>query len=240
MAPKDFLFNHKHNDQIRSNYRPNSYRITDADLHIDLDATDTKVRNRMVIEGNPKASIQGGPLVLNGEKIDLVSVKIKENGKWRNLDRAEFLVDDKQLIIKRPPAGRFELEIVNEINPQENTELSGIYASGDIIGSQNESQGFRRITYFLDRPDNLARFTTTLEADKTKYPVLISNGNGDLTKTKDLANGRHSITWVDPWPKPELSLRHHRRRHEGGQRHIYDHVRQERRPAHRRAERLRR
>jgi len=67
---------------------------------------------------------------------------------------------------------------VNEINPTENTELQGIYASGDIIGSQCESQGFRRITYFLDRPDNLCKFTTTLEADKKKYPVLISNGNG--------------------------------------------------------------
>ena len=205
MAPKDFLFNHEHNDQIRSNYRPDPYRITDANLYINLDVTNTQVRNRMVVEGNPAAAIQGiqgGPLVLNGEEMDLVSVKIKEGNGWRALDRAEYMVDDKQLIILKPPSGRFELEIKNEINPEANTELMGIYKSGDIIGSQNESQGFRRITYFLDRPDNLAKFTTTLEADKEKYPVMISNGNGDLAKTKDLGNGRHSIEWVDPWPKP--------------------------------------
>ncbi len=201
-AKKDFLYNHQHNDMVRSDYRPDPYRITDADLYINLDATETRVRNRMVVEGNPASQVQGGPLVLQGEDMDLVSVKIKENGKWRDLDRAEFRVDDKQLIINRPPQGRFELEIVNEINPSANTRLQGIYASGDIIGSQCESTGFRRVTYFLDRPDNLARFTTTLEADKEKYPVLISNGNGDLAQTKDLGQGRHSITWVDPFPKP--------------------------------------
>lgn len=202
MAPKDFLFNHTHNDMIRGDYRPNPYRITDVDLHINLDDTNSVVRNRMVVEGNPKAEIAGGPLVLDGENIDLVSVKIKENGNWRALDRAEFLVDDKQLIIMRPPQGKFELEVVNEFNPEANTQLSGIYKSGDVIGSQNESQGFRRISYYMDRPDNLAKFTTTLEADKAKYPILISNGNGDLTKTEDLGNGRHQATWVDPWPKP--------------------------------------
>lgn len=202
MKDADFLFDHAHNDMIRSDYRPDPYKITDADLYINLDDTNTRVRNRMVVEGNPNAQIPGGPLVLNGEDMDLVSVKIKENDVWRDLDRAEYHVDDQQLIVKRPPQGRFELEVVNEINPAENTKLSGLYKTGDIIGSQNESQGFRRITYFLDRPDNLAKFATTLEADKTKYPVLISNGNGDLEKTEDLGNGRHRITWVDPFPKP--------------------------------------
>jgi len=78
MAPKDFIFNHEHNDQIRADYRPDSYRITDTNLHINLDATDTVVHNRMVIEGNANASLQGGPLVLNGEDLNLASVKIKE------------------------------------------------------------------------------------------------------------------------------------------------------------------
>src|ERR1035437_2726878 len=116
MAPKDFLFNHEHNDQVRSDYRPDSYRITDANLYINLAATDTVVRNRMVVEGNPVATVQGGPLVLNGEEMDLVSVKIKENGqgedKWRDLDRADFLVDDKQLIIKRPPSGHLKKHLM--------------------------------------------------------------------------------------------------------------------------------
>ncbi len=202
MAPKDFLFNHKHNDEVRSDYRPDPYRIPEALPYINLDPVTSHIRNRMVIEGNPESPVKGGPLILNGEDIDLVSVKIKENGTWRNLDREEFKVDDKQLIILRPPSGRFELEIENEFSPEENTQLQGIYADGDVIGSQCESQGFRRITYFLDRPDNLTKFTTTLEADKEKYPVLISNGNGDLEKTEDLGNGRHRITWEDPFPKP--------------------------------------
>jgi aminopeptidase N len=202
MAPRD-IYNHKHNDQVRSDYRPSPYKIPEADLYIKLDATNTQVRHRVVVEGNPAAQIQGGPLILNGEDIDLSSVKIKENGQWRDLDRAEFVVDDKQLILLRPPSGRFELEIQNECNPEENTKLQGIYLDDDgIIGSQNESQGFRRITYSLDRPDNLTKYTTTLEAVKEKYPVLISNGNGDPSKTEDLGNGRHRITWVDPFPKP--------------------------------------
>lgn len=202
MSPRD-IYNHKHNDQVRSDYRPSPYRIPEADLYIKLDAVNTQVRHRMVIESNPTAQIQGGPLILNGEEIDLKSVKIKENGQWRALDRAEFRVDDKQLILLRPPSGRFELEIQNECSPEENTQLQGIYLDDDgVIGSQNESQGFRRVTYSLDQPDNLTKYTTTLEADKEKYPVLISNGNGDPEKTEDLGNGRHRITWVDPWPKP--------------------------------------
>jgi aminopeptidase N len=202
LMAKDFLFNHKHNDMIRSDYRPSPYHIAQADMHLDLDHALTKVRDTMTVEPNPKSPAQGGPLILNGEDIDLTALRIKENGVWRNLDRSEFTVDDKFLTILRPPAGTFELQIENEFSPDENTKLMGIYSSGDMIGSQNESQGFRRITYFLDRPDNLTKFTTTLEADKEKYPILISNGNGDLTKTKDLGNGRHSITWVDPFPKP--------------------------------------
>src|SRR5690606_25355959 len=107
------------------------------------------------------------------------------------------------LVIKRPPAGAFDLQVENDINPATNTKLSGIYSSGaGIISSQNEAQGFRRITYFLDRPDNLTVFDATLEADKAKFPILLANGNGDFKQTTDLGNGRHSIKWDDPWPKP--------------------------------------
>ncbi|MBI3442136.1 MAG: aminopeptidase N [Proteobacteria bacterium] len=202
MTPQDYLFDPNRNPMIRSNYRPAEYKIDKVDLHINLDETDTEVRSRISVERNPAMANLGGPLVLDGENLKLKSVKILENGALRDLDQQEFIVTDKNLILKRPPAGRFELEIVTEINPAANTELQGIYTAGGIICSQCESQGFRRITYFLDRPDNLAVFTTTLEADKQKYPVMLSNGNGDYSASTDLGNGCHSMTWSDPWPKP--------------------------------------
>ncbi|TAL32390.1 MAG: aminopeptidase N [Alphaproteobacteria bacterium] len=203
MAPKDYIFNPERNPLIRNDYRPSEYRIPAASLHISLDETDTTVKNRFTVERNPASAAQGGPLILNGEDLKLKSIQILENGNWRELDRQEFTVDNEHLIIKRPPAGTFELKIENDINPTTNTKLSGIYTSGGgIISSQNEAQGFRRITYFLDRPDNLTVFDATIEADKAKFPVLLANGNGDYKATTDLGNGRHSIHWTDPWPKP--------------------------------------
>ena len=207
MAPHDghddYLFNPERNPLIRSDYRPSEYRIPSASLYINLDDTNTSVRNTFTVEPNPNAKAQGGPLILNGEDVKLKSLKIKENGQWRELDRSEFTVDNEYLVIKRPPAGAFELQVENDINPTTNTKLSGIYSSGaGIISSQNEAQGFRRITYFLDRPDNLTVFDATLEADKAKFPILLANGNGDFKQTTDLGNGRHSIKWDDPWPKP--------------------------------------
>ncbi|MBL8712792.1 MAG: aminopeptidase N [Alphaproteobacteria bacterium] len=199
----DFIFNPDRQPMIRADYRPSEYKIDKADLYINLDETNTNVRSTLHIDRNPAVANLGGPLILDGSDLKLKSVKILENGAWRALDRQEFKVDGEQLIIKRPPAGAFQLQIENEINPTTNTELSGIYMSGDnIITSQNEAQGFRRITYFLDRPDNLAVIGATLEADKAKYPVLLSNGNGDFRATEDLGNGRHRISWSDPWPKP--------------------------------------
>ena len=203
MAPKDYIFNPERNPLIRGDYRPSEYRIPTSSLYINLDETNTAVRNTMTVEPNPNSPAQGGPLILNGEDVKLKSIKIKENGAWRELDRSEFTVDKEFLIIKRPPAGKFDLQIENDINPTTNTKLSGIYTSGaGIISSQNEAQGFRRITYFLDRPDNLSIFDATVEADKAKFPVLLANGNGDFKATTDLGNGRHSIHWTDPWPKP--------------------------------------
>jgi len=202
MTPVDYLFNPERNPLIRGNYRPAEYKIDTVDLHINLDATNTEVRSRISVARNPAVADLGGPLVLDGEDLKLVSVKILENGLLRVLDPQEYLVTDKHLIIKRPPAGSFEMEIATEINPTANTSLSGIYMAGNILCSQCESQGFRRITYFLDRPDNQAVFNVTLEADKKKFPTMLSNGNGDPAVTADLGNGRHSITWNDPWRKP--------------------------------------
>ena len=201
---KDYLFNPERNPLFRDDYRPSEYKIPEASLHISLDDEKTIVRNRFQVEINHDAlPYQMGPLVLNGENLKLKSAKISLDGKtFRDLAPAEYLVTDKNFILKWPEKKPFFLEFETEINPKANTELQGIYKAGDILCSQCEAQGFRRISYFLDRPDNLSVFTVTLEADKKQYPVLLSNGNGDYTKTKDLGNGRHEVTWTDPWPKP--------------------------------------
>lgn len=197
------LFDPSRNPLFRENYRPLDYKITDADVKITMDPETTIVSNTIkVIHNDQEVPNAGGPLILDGEDLILHSLRILENGKLRDLDPAEYAVTDKNLIIKRPPAGPFTLEITTGIQPSANTSLSGIYTAGDIICSQCEAQGFRRISYFLDRPDNMAKFTVTLAADKTRYPVLLSNGNGDPRATKDIGNGMHEITWVDPWPKP--------------------------------------
>lgn len=194
-----FLFDPASNALDRLDYRPSEYLIDQTDLHFNLDETETRVKSKLSISRNPKAS-EGGPLILDGEELKLVSVKV--NGK--DLDRADFEVTDKKLIIKRPPEDDFTVEIENEINPKENTMLSGLYIpeGEDIFCTQCEAQGFRRITYYLDRPDVLSTFNVTLEADKEKYPLLMSNGNGNPSDTKDLGNGRHEISWEDPHKKP--------------------------------------
>ncbi len=199
MTPKDYLFNPERNPLSRGDYRPSEYKIDKVNLYINLDDTQTVITSRIDVQQNGPL---GGPLVLDGEDLKLKSLRILENGQYRDLDPQEYVVTDKNLILKRPPMGAFKLEIVTEVNPSANTALSGIYKAGDILGSQCEAQGFRRITYFLDRPDNLAVFDVTLEADKAQYPTLLSNGNGDYKNPTDLGNGRHTVQWSDPWPKP--------------------------------------
>lgn len=201
-ANKDFLFDPARNPLFRDDYRPTEYKIPAVKLDIDLDETDTVVKSRISVVRNPDAPNQGGALVLDGEALKLKSLRIIENGIARDMDRSEFTVTDKNLIIKNPPAKPFELEITTHVNPTENTTLSGIYMAGDILCSQCEAQGFRRITYFLDRPDNLATYDVTLTGDKQKFPTLLSNGNGEPAKTTDNGDGTHSINWKDPWPKP--------------------------------------
>lgn len=202
-AKKDFLFDPDRNPLVREDYRPTDYIIPEANVRISLDDTNTVVHSRIWVKKNPDASnLGGGALVLDGENLKLKSLKIIENGVARAMDPAEYVVTAKNLIIKNPPLSPFALDIENHINPEANTSLSGLYKSGDLLCTQCEAQGFRRITYFLDRPDNLTKFTVSLSADKAKYPVLLSNGNGDYKAAKDIGNGQHSITWVDPHPKP--------------------------------------
>jgi len=198
MAQKKYLFDHTSNALNRADYRPSEYYIPKTDLHFDLNETETIVTSKLTITRNPKLKDTGGPLILDGENLKLMSIKL--DGK--ELDRQDYTVTKGQLTLKRPPAGEFTLEIKNEINPAGNTALEGLYKSGDLLCTQCEAQGFRHITYFLDRPDVMSKFTTTIEADKTEFPIILSNGNGDPAQSKDLSNGRHSITWEDPHLKP--------------------------------------
>ena len=173
-------------------YRPNDYRIEEIALTFDLDMEKTRVTaiSEVIRQGAAEA-----PLVLNGEHLTLVSVTV--NGK--TLAASDYKKDDATLTIPNVPE-RFTLNIITEFSPAANTALSGLYKAGDIFCTQCEAEGFRRITYFLDRPDNLAIYTTRIEADKKKYPVLLSNGN--LIDSGELSGGRHFAVWNDPFKKP--------------------------------------
>ncbi|MGZ6006667.1 MAG: aminopeptidase N [Rhizomicrobium sp.] len=172
-------------------YRAPDYHIASIELDFALDPLATRVRATSKVRRIGAAA----PLVLDGEALKLHSVSID----GRKLDDSAFALGDDTLTIHTPPAD-FTLEIVTEIAPEKNTELSGLYTSNGMFCTQCEAEGFRRITYFLDRPNNLAVYTTRIEADKTKYPVLLSNGN-PIGKG-DLPGGRHFATWNDPFPKP--------------------------------------
>jgi aminopeptidase N len=172
-------------------YRAPDYRIGDIalDFHLDPDATRVTAKMSVARAG------ADAPLVLNGEQLKLVSLALD----GRALSPADYKVDGEMLTIAQVPA-KFTLEIVTEIAPAANTALEGLYVSNGMFCTQCEAEGFRRITYFLDRPDVLAVYTTRIEADKAKYPVLLSNGN--LTASGDLPGGKHFAVWNDPFPKP--------------------------------------
>ena len=173
-------------------YTPPTYSITDVFLVFELDDTQTQVRATLKIV---RTSSETLPLVLDGEDIILKNVLIDGTP----LNEEQYTVDKENLTIFNVPKS-FTLEIENEINPQQNTRLEGLYKSGNLFCTQNEAQGFRRITYYLDRPDVMAKFTTKIIANKTDYPILLSNGN-PIDKG-ELEDGKHYQTWEDPFPKP--------------------------------------
>jgi aminopeptidase N len=159
------------------------------DFALDPDATRVTATLDIVRRGDD------APLVLNGEHLKLISVALD----GRALAADAYAVSETTLTLAKVPA-RFTLDIVTEIAPAANTALEGLYLAGGIFCTQCEPLGFRRITYFLDRPDNLAVFTTRIAAPKNRYPVLLSNGN--CTQRGDLPDGRHFAVWHDPFPKP--------------------------------------
>jgi len=175
-------------------YKPSPYLIESVDLDVALAPDNTRVRSRLQVKPNDDADAPSGPLTLNGEKLELHSVKVDGN------PINDYTVDDQSLTIPSPPDAPFEVEIETTCNPQANEALEGLYRSGGIYCTQCEPEGFRRITYFIDRPDVLARYRVRVEADKSEAPVLLSNGN--LVEDGDLEGGRHFAIWEDPFPKP--------------------------------------
>jgi len=176
-------------------YQPPEFLIDRVDLHFELDPDRTLVESILQLRRNPAATRGDGSLVLYGEQLDLESIEIDGHP----LTGSEFEVDQDSLTLHRIP-DRFSLLTRVRIHPSLNTALEGLYQSGDMLCTQCEAEGFRRITYFLDRPDVMARFTTTLVADKARFPVLLSNGNP--MESRDLDGGRHLVRWEDPFPKP--------------------------------------
>ena len=176
----------------RADYSPPAYWVDTVHLTFDLDPAKTRVLNKMTLRRNPAVAAQA--LRLDGDELNLARVLVNGAG-------TSFKIDGKQLVLENlPPEGSFELEIFTTCAPIKNTKLMGLYVSNDSFFTQCEAEGFRRITYYPDRPDVMASFTVTLRADKVRYPVLLSNGN--LVEQGDLGDGRHFATWVDPHKKP--------------------------------------
>jgi len=204
----------------REDYAPPAYRIRRVDLTFDLDPAKTIVASRLLIE-RAEGTGADAPLKLHGEGLNLL--RVMSDGA-----SVSFRHEPGLLVIDQPPAGdSFTLEIRNTCAPDKNTALSGLYLSGSGLFTQCEAEGFRRITYFLDRPDVMASYRVTLRADKRRYPLLLAGGN--LVEQGDLDGGRHYTVWEDPFPKPsylfalvaaDLVAREQRIRTRGGSEHL--------------------
>jgi aminopeptidase N len=177
-----------------ADYQPPDYRIETTDLHFAIADGGTEVRSRLRVRRAPAAPA-GASLRLDGQDLTLVSVAVD----GVPLSSNEYQLDDGALTLAALPEVA-EIEVVTRIRPETNTALEGLYKSGGMYCTQCEAEGFRRITYYQDRPDVLARFTTTIVADAERYPVLLSNGNPVSDRLLD--DGRREVIWEDPFPKP--------------------------------------
>ena len=177
----------------REDYTAPAFWIDTVELTFDLDPQKTRVLNKMRVRRNQDS--QESTLRLDGEELSLSRVLVNGAG-------SSFKIEGNQLVLENLPSDTngFDLEIFTICNPIKNTQLTGLYVSNDSFFTQCEAEGFRRITYFQDRPDVMASFTVTLKADKKAYPVLLSNGN--LVESGPLEDGRHFAKWVDPHKKP--------------------------------------
>jgi aminopeptidase N len=177
-------------------YRLPDYLVETVDLDILLDPRATRVRSRTVYTPNAKG-VAGAPLRLNADELTLIAIALDGSA----LDAGEYELDAISLTLRSPPPRRFVLDIETNLDPTTNTKLSGLYRSGGTYCTQCEAEGFRRITFFQDRPDVLAIYTTRIEAEREDAPVLLANGNPVLRGTVE-GTSRHFAIWHDPWPKP--------------------------------------
>jgi aminopeptidase N len=178
----------------RIDYQPPAFQIDRVGLWLDLGLESTDVEARLHVRCAAQA--QATPLRLDGERLQLLSISLD----GRELRAGEYRVDESGLTVNAAHGGSFVLTLRTRLQPQANSELLGLYVSSGALLTQCEAQGFRRITYFADRPDVLARYTACLRADRNHFPVLLSNGN--LVDQGNLPDRRHFATWDDPHPKP--------------------------------------
>ena len=176
-------------------YRVPDFLIDKTDLHFELFESHTLVHSRLAMRRNPEAQSAAGGLELDGAQLQLVSLAI--DGK--TLQESEYRVSGETLSLLKVP-DQFELTCTTRIEPQKNTSLEGLYKSSGMFCTQCEAEGFRKITWYLDRPDVMSVYTVTIDADKSRYPVLLSNGN--LISEAELDDGRHRAVWEDPFKKP--------------------------------------
>lgn len=176
-------------------YQLPEFIFDNVDLEFELKEEYAIVKSRIEVRRNPESKAINSPLILNGEELALESIILNNT----LLSPSQFYVTEELLTIPQVP-DQFELQIQVKIRPQDNKALSGLYRTGKHFCTQCEAQGFRRITYFLDRPDVLSSYTTTIVADEKAYPILLSNGN-PIASGKH-ADGRHWVRWKDPFKKP--------------------------------------
>jgi aminopeptidase N len=180
---------------FRKEYCVPDFLFDAVNLEFELGEEHTEVRSRIDVQRNPTSTHTNAPLVLDGEELALVSVHVD----GQQLPEAAYEATDETLTLHDLP-GSFTLEIVTRIEPQNNTSFMGLFESNGMFCTQCEADGFRRITYYLDRPDVMSSFTTTIIADQGRYPILLSNGN--RVETGQLEGGRHWARWEDPFKKP--------------------------------------
>ncbi|MCK7549592.1 aminopeptidase N [Marinobacter koreensis] len=178
-----------------SDYTVPAYLVDHVDLRFELFEDGARVHSTLSIRRNPESGRSDAALALDGDSLSLQAVSLD----GRELQESEYELSDEQLVIAGVPDA-FKLDVVTWIEPQNNTRLEGLYKSSGMFCTQCEAEGFRCITFFPDRPDVMSRFRTRIEADRSAYPVLLSNGN-DVDRG-DLEGDRHFVTWEDPFPKP--------------------------------------
>ena len=181
--------------KYRKDYAPPPYWVDRVDLRFELGETGTVVEAKLGVRRDPSAATDA-PMILDGEALELLGLMV--DGVPLGPDR--YRLEGEQLVLLPELPAEFVLETRVRIHPETNTELSGLYRSSGNFCTQCEAEGFRRITYHLDRPDVMSRYTTTIVADPSRYPVMLSNGN--RVDGGELEDGRRWVRWEDPFPKP--------------------------------------